>query len=122
MMTVTGKLGAAALSGTLSTLYEKTEHEGIAPVHMIVDVSAKTGIAPDFYNMENIKKLFQPPSNPAILGWTVTIDPSPQKVVLMLANMTAQVAKRRIQVVSTMEEALALLNEKDPSLRLAQST
>lgn len=90
--------------------------EGIAPVHTIADVSRKTGLSPDFYNIKNIREMFSPGALNGNPGWIVSVDPAPQRVVLSMANMTAQLTKRHFHICTSMAEALSFLYEQDQTL------
>jgi hypothetical protein len=91
--------------------------EGVLPVHSIFDMSGKAGLSADFYNLKHLRNMFAaigPGANHD--AWTVTIDPKPQGVLPSMATMTAQLARRRLQVTGSMAEALAFLYQQDSSL------
>ena len=82
------------------------------PIHIMLEVSKITSIP---HSLKKVKEAVSPIHAHEHSGWTVFINIK-NPLFRMLVNIVAQLNKRRIREVKTIEEALELLYQVDTSL------
>jgi hypothetical protein len=90
---------------------------GHPPVHVVADVTHRTGFDPQ---MMQLKRHLWPkgstPTGKSHVDWTVVIEPNPQPVVKFVVTVMCQLTGRRLAVFPTREAALDFLLRQDDTL------
>jgi hypothetical protein len=109
-------LKISTIEAGLAQALELAKSEGQLPVHLILDVSGTTGVSTEFYQLNNLRALFQSSVNEPSFDSVVVIDPAPQRLVQAMANVAMQMVKRQIHICASFDEAMKYLTEKEPTL------
>jgi len=86
--------------------------EGVTPVHVIADLS-KVGRYPS--SLRDILGTMRQ-NNPEKMGWMVVVTENP--MMRFVASIIFQIARLRLRMFPTMQQALAFLAETDETLAL----
>ena len=85
--------------------------EGTPPIHHINDT---TDTGPFEVKLDKLQALLKMLKRPEGVGWYVEANPHP--IGRMTSSIALQIAGRRHRVVSTLEEAVAFLQQNDETL------
>ena len=84
--------------------------QGIAPVHMVVDVNAVTTFTPHATQMKKAGAHLLRPS----MGWITLVGASP--IMITFINIVTQLAGIKLRNFASLDEALDFILQKDPTV------
>jgi hypothetical protein len=94
---------------------EKMLKEGIAPVHLIVDVTQMDKGLTNIRSVNSVNDYMKDPK----LGWVVVVGAN--TVVKFISSIVSQVTRFRLSNANTVADAVAFLKKQDPSLTAEQA-
>lgn len=82
-------------------------------VHVITDVTNRTSVSPELYNLAQLIRVTQKINRHPCLGWFIVVDQEPVRVLQFLATAAQHLAHSRLHVVKTVDKALGFLQQLD---------
>ena len=93
-------------------LLDEYRQEGTAPIHWILDARE---VEKPILDLGLARKTFQILKHEDF-GWTIVLVAKPNRLMTFLASTVAQTLGIRYRLLHEMDEALAFLRERDPTL------